>query len=104
MKCLFCTKCGDLVALRNIMRSCECGNTSGVYIDNITIEVAIDDPGTVKIVGIANSFLINEHMHFDDGVPGSFNDDPNLSSLFNKRKSPIIIVPPYTTGDVKKKK
>ena len=40
MKLLFCVSCGDVLALKGQKRSCECGQSSGRYIDQLNAEVS----------------------------------------------------------------
>lgn len=38
MKLLLCCRCGDVFALRQQVRSCECGSTEGRYVDEVNAE------------------------------------------------------------------
>lgn len=56
MKLIFCTKCFDVVKLiPRKMRSCECGNVFGRYIDDTYAEVS----DTAISLAIGNGSLIN---------------------------------------------
>lgn len=105
MKFLFCKTCKDVIQLTSELKSCQCRNVIGKYAENgITVLVHAIIRDKARIVGIANSWLENDHMHFDDGYAGSFNDVQNPKSMFNILKQPIVIVRLFTTGDVKQLK
>jgi hypothetical protein len=50
MKLVHCLLCGDIVALRPRERSCECGASSGRYVDHIWVEVI----GPCRVLGTRN--------------------------------------------------
>lgn len=54
MKLLVCDKCYSVVQLRYKVRSCECGNIKGKYIDKSNIEVTVKDKKTSRILGLHN--------------------------------------------------
>lgn len=93
MKCVFCRKCGSLVPMALERRSCKCGNVMGNYLpDGLRIELKLKNQAAVRIVGISNDFLREEFKGWDD---------PSYKgTLFKGTKSHIIIVLPFTTGDV----
>jgi len=96
MKFMFCRACGDLVQLtEREIRKCSCGNCRGRYAeDKFNIEVRFKDPGNARIVGISNSFMAERDRFVEDLEHSSYK-----GTMFQVRKSFIIIVPPYTTGD-----
>jgi hypothetical protein len=51
MKLLYCKKCGDIFNLTHKEKICSCGETSGLYIDNINAEIK----GDCIPLGFANS-------------------------------------------------
>lgn len=93
MKCMFCRKCGSLVPMAFERRSCKCGNITGNYLpDGTRIEVSIKVTKAARVVGISNSFLREEFEGWDD---------PSYDgTLFKSNNSHIVIVLPFTTGDV----
>lgn len=50
MKLLFCKSCHDIVKLSKEVRHCECGESSGRYIDNRNVEII----GEAMVLGIDN--------------------------------------------------
>lgn len=50
MKLLICLKCGDIFNLSKKEKSCGCGETKGVYIDELNAEIS----GNCQPIGIAN--------------------------------------------------
>lgn len=55
MKLLACDKCHAVVPLtRKEIRSCECGNIKGWYIDKRNIEVWVKDKKHSRILGLQN--------------------------------------------------
>lgn len=55
MKCIFCARCGDLVALRRkVMRYCRCNESWGQYLDDDVVEVF----GGSVVVVIGNRSLM----------------------------------------------
>jgi hypothetical protein len=50
MKLLLCALCTDIVALRPHERSCECGASSGRYVDKLWVEVE----GPAFVLGTRN--------------------------------------------------
>ena len=55
MKLLLCLKCSDVVKLRKSVPYCECGKSSGRYLDDINAEYRGDD---AMLLGFANGSLI----------------------------------------------
>lgn len=53
MKLILCANCGDVIALRKYTRFCECGSSSGHYIDNLNAKIS----GECIPLGIANNTL-----------------------------------------------
>ena len=54
MKLIFCLKCNDLVALKREPRTCQCGQSGGVYVDASVVEIH----GPCMPIGIHNKELI----------------------------------------------
>jgi len=50
MKLLVCLECGDIFSLREIVRTCICGESSGSYINSLSAEIK----GNCKAIGFAN--------------------------------------------------
>lgn len=66
MKLIWCRNCGDIVALRvGKPRRCECGASSGQYIDEINAAIS----GPCRPLGVANSTLalalVEQKLHGD---------------------------------------
>ena len=54
MKILMCLKCGDIFNLSKKEKTCGCGETKGLYVDELNAEIS----GECQPIGIANgSFL-----------------------------------------------
>ena len=51
MKLLMCLKCGDIFSLTMKNKTCGCGESSGMYVDNLNAEIK----GECKAIGFANS-------------------------------------------------
>jgi hypothetical protein len=51
MKLIFCWDCNDIVKLKSVLRYCECGESSGKYVDELKAEIF----GPCLPLGIANS-------------------------------------------------
>lgn len=94
MKCLLCLKCGDLVQMKSKeIKACGCGNVRGRYKpDGMTLEVKIESIMDARVVGISNDFLRQGKIPLSDP---SYN-----GTLFRHYDSFIIIIYPFTTGDV----
>lgn len=54
MKLIACDECHDVVVLKKEQRSCECGNISGRYTDNISVEITVKDKKTSRVLGLIN--------------------------------------------------
>ena len=59
MKLIFCRHCHDVVALRKLERTCECGASSGVYIDPVTARIS----GPCVSLAIGNGSLRDAIQH-----------------------------------------
>lgn len=67
MKLLNCLRCGDIIALRGKVRTCECGASKGRYVDNINAEYE----GPSRLIGINNHDLNAAR----GGLPGEGADE-----------------------------
>jgi hypothetical protein len=55
MKLLFCLDCFDIVKLIHTERTCSCGKSKGMYIDNINAIYS----GNAKLLGFSNTSFTN---------------------------------------------
>jgi hypothetical protein len=55
MKLLFCLDCCDIVKLIHTERTCSCGKSKGMYIDNINATYS----GNAKLLGFNNTSFVN---------------------------------------------
>lgn len=104
MKLLLCLECTTLVQMKSEEKACDCGHVKGKYLeDNFTIAVKSNNLDKVRIVGIANDWL-QKAVKGDDFPypipPENTWEIPDLNSLFFQRGRPIIMVYPFTTGDI----
>ena len=51
MKLLICLECGDVFNLTKVNKTCSCGNTCGICIDDLDVEIK----GNCKAIGFVNS-------------------------------------------------
>lgn len=93
MKLLLCKDCCELIQMTSEIKRCSCGKVQGRYQqDGMTLEVNIVNPMNARVVGISNSFLSEDRFDFDH---------PSFEgTIFKREQSHIIMVYPYTTGDV----
>lgn len=56
MKLLLCRRCQDVIRLKDIMRSCECGAVSGKYVDELN---AVYSGVYAAPIGFANQSLVD---------------------------------------------
>lgn len=68
MKLLICLKCSDIFNLTMKKKTCGCGETSGMYVDNLNAEIS----GNCELIGFANSSFKTayklqniENRHYD---------------------------------------
>jgi len=70
MKLLFCPHCNDVIKLRvGVSRSCECGKSEGMYIDDVN--AIVNSSGI--LLGFANSSFVEalrDHIHRPEGRLG----------------------------------
>ncbi len=94
VKLILCRLCSDIICLRgDCIRECSCGNVRGKYAkDGQTALVRFKQMGDARIIGISNSFLLEKNISLDDPI--------YQGTLFGERKSNIIIMFPFTTGDI----
>lgn len=70
MKLLLCQDCGDVFSLTKVKRSCQCGETSGRYIDNLNAEYSGD---AAIPLGFHNTFFLNAiHNQPESGLGKNF--------------------------------
>lgn len=95
---MFCKICGDVVQLTHLeIRECSCGNCRGRYAeDKFNIEVVFGESSNARIVGISNGFMMEQDRTLEDLEHLSYK-----GTMFQSRKSFIVIVYPFTTGDCK---
>lgn len=55
MKLLFCLDCYDIVKLIHTERTCSCGKSKGMYIDNLNANYS----GNAKLLGFNNTSFVN---------------------------------------------
>lgn len=66
MKLLMCLKCGDIFSLSRKEKTCGCGETKGLYVDELNAEIS----GECQPIGIAN---------------GSFSEAIKVQRIENKK-------------------
>lgn len=71
MKLLMCLKCGDIFNLTKKLKSCGCGETTGLYVDNLNAEIK----GNCQTIGFANN-------SFREGFFMQKLEDESQKSLF----------------------
>lgn len=50
MKLLYCKRCGDVVQLQLVGRTCTCGDSRGKYIDIVNVQIS----GPCLVLGFTN--------------------------------------------------
>lgn len=84
MKLLLCKNCTDIFSLEQVKKTCTCGKTSGVYIDNVNAVCS----GNYVAIGFSNRTLlnaINNQPDFGDGYEfTAFVIPKNCKSIINK--------------------
>ena len=92
MKLLHCSRCNELVQLRNELRCCPCGSQIGQYLeDDLTVKIASKYLDDAKLIGVSNLFLRDGFEH--DPVPDG--------GFFAKQNSNITVIPfDQNAGDV----
>lgn len=67
MKLLMCLKFGDIFNLSKVEKKCSCGETKGMYVDDINAIVS----GDCQPIGFANSSFIQsiKLQRLEDGKP-----------------------------------
>ena len=106
MKCLLCLNCGSLVQMKSEERVCDCGHVKGKYLaNNVDIALKTSNIGQIRIIGIENAWLqesLKKVVSFPDELYGSeAQEGMKPYSLFIRQRCPIIVVFPFTTGDIK---
>jgi len=66
MKLIFCPKCFDVRKLLSKKVFCDCGKSSGMYIDNLSAEIF----GDAIPIGIGNSSFYSAIQNRSEYAPG----------------------------------